>query len=216
MVLMAAESYEIEGKTGVALPPSVNGRLGVVDRVDVGLRGGMGGARLDVKVLALRSRFVDLALDPNASWGPYTTKRRPEGRSDELQWVHSHNFGLPALLGLNVLPELGLVGNAGVLYVEDRDALPFDDRLILTRGWAAHFGGGLSFRLGRKGHLQPEVSAIRFYDQPGDPWMFQIGLGIGFGSNPYRDAGITASPCPASSTSRHGKQQIIGVECNVR
>lgn len=216
MVLMAPESYEIEGKTGVGLPPSVNGRFGVVERVDVGLRGGMGGARLDVKALALRSRFVDLALDPNVSWGPYTTTRTARGRGDELHWVHSHNFGLPALLGLNVLPELGLVGNAGILYVEDRDARPFDSRLILTRGWAAHFGGGLSFRLGRKGHLQPEVSAIRFYDQPGEPWMLQIGLGIGFGPNPYRDAGITAAPCPTSSTARRGKQQIIGVRCDLQ
>ena len=196
MVLVAPETFVVEGKQGVGLPPSVNGRFGVADGVDLGLRGGMGGARLDVKGELLRSRFVDVAVAPNASWGPYTTTRTASGRGSEedRHWVHSHYFGLPVLLGLNLIQNISVVGNAGVLLAEDRDALTFDDRLVLEDGFALHFGGGMSFRLGPRVHFQPELSAVRFLDQRGHPWIVQVGIGIGNGVNPYRDAGFDAEP----------------------
>lgn len=211
MVVVAPETFVIDDKVGLGLPMSLNGRIGVARGVDLGGRIGMGGARADVKVAVVRMRFLDVAVDPNAAWGVTTEARG----GDDYEWFHSATFGAPLLIGLNALRHAGVVGNVGALWMMNRDADPFTSPSPRVDGAALHAGAGLSLRLGRKGSLHPEITAIRLLGQPGSPWMFQVGLGIGFGTNPYRDAGFDADPCPKAATSREGQWQVLGTACDL-
>jgi hypothetical protein len=176
------------------MAPSFGGRVGIVDRFDIGFRlSGFTTPGADLKWNFLRTDVLDLAADAGIEYAPLLATR-----------VH-----LPLLVGLNFSEKVSLVLLPGVMYgmsnLDDRfggDTSTF--RTVASAGgWYGRLGVGLNVRFNKKMALQPEVTFVKAFKQEEDPFfasvlVYNVGLGISFGNLPdYGPPEVpTAPPLP--------------------
>jgi hypothetical protein len=162
-------------------------RVGLAERVDLGVTAGpMFGA--DLKLNFLRTKRVDMAVDPGFEVGPALMLIGGEYTRNG-PYIQGK---LPLLLGFNLMKELSIYMHGGVA------AATYEvhqwnctsncyERKALVMGVA---GLGVQIRLADFVSLQPEASIIStivpFREEA--PNLFQFGLGVSFGAQPdYKD-----------------------------
>jgi len=165
--IASLEAYDLRvGQSSLLVPsaPSYQVRLGVVERVDVGLRlSNFSGLGVDLKLAFYQSEGLDLALDPAMQrlgvvallfWGD------PELRDDPP--ADAFSFDLPLLAGINLQPELSVVLRGGFLFVtEAGDAEERYDWLPRDTPWRlVHAGAGVDFRLSPRFAVHPAFSVL--------------------------------------------------------
>lgn len=137
--------------------PSYTARIGLGERVDMGLRVAQGSSLAgDVKLLMARGS-VDLAVAPGLQFIGF-----PDDRSSSPSILYLH---APLILGVNVSSGLSLIGTAGVLYGEasrrwddDGDPVPGPSRFM------SRFGAGANVRFSPSFAVQPEITVLRHHE----------------------------------------------------
>lgn len=210
MVTGNATTTEVDPTTGatttdeepvsvtVPIPPSYKLRVGVADRVDIGVSvPNMSSLGADVKVNPVRGDF-DLAVDPGVQWFGVNAG----DASFNVFYLH-----LPLMLGINFSPDTTLVLTPGVLYSAvmtsaDDVAVDGEDAVYRSSGLAARFGVGFQYRVSPKFALHPEVTGIRgltgdYGETEGTIVLF--GLGFNIANMPdYSDVGGGGAAPPAA------------------
>ncbi len=154
------------------------GRVGLADRVDLGLHASVGFNKLDLKYNFLRTKYFDMAIDPAVSWGPDAFGREPE--------FMGH---LPLMLGFNVSPRVTLMAQGGPtlgIFEEHSFGQYSAPQYLAVMATA---GGAAQIRVLDWLYLQPEFSInYGVYDAvQGTLYWPNIGIGVGFGRQPQYD-----------------------------
>jgi hypothetical protein len=176
--------------------PTYQFRGGLADRVDVGVRlTNLSGIGADVKWNFLRTKVVDLAIDPGVHahvflYG-HTLKPKPG--------LYMH---LPLLLGLNFGERVTLVLFGGPAVGVSSGSIQDNERVLsgAPQGAAVHGGVGVQLRTSKKFAIHPEISATRF-DSRVENLIVVFGVGFLFGGLPsYASEG--EGDGPAQTTDR--------------
>lgn len=153
--------------------PTIAVRVGVADRVDVGLRAinlsSFGG---DLKVNFLKTRYFDMSVDPGAQVGDL-----PATPNIFLGW-----FTFPVPMGINFNKYASLVLTPGIMYglVSVSDS---NENVTAASGAIGTLGLGVDLRFSRHFALHPMVTAMKpFNDSTG--FVYMAGLGFNFGELP--------------------------------
>lgn len=146
-------------------------RIGLADRVDIGIRAG-GDLKVDLKVNVLRSKYLDLAINPMGGLSSHTFI----SIEDSLVWT----FGVPFIVGLNL-------SSGATLMLQGGPMLQRYKGYYINDGVMIHpvVGAGMQFRVSDWVSIQPEVS-LNFLEFDAPPWPC-IGIGLGFGPQPRYD-----------------------------
>jgi hypothetical protein len=163
-----------QGKRVSALAPAPVGfavRLGVVDRLDAGVRFGWNlfpsraiGVGTDLLAQVVESRTLDLAVNPRFTW----THLEPLTSVDEGGYRRTGAVGfgsvdLPFVAGLNVSESLSLLFIGGALYgFRDRDG-EIESAFTEARfpvGFAPRMGIGLDSSAGGRVRFHPEITGV--------------------------------------------------------
>lgn len=176
----------ITQKGSFIVPPTYMLRVGVVDRVDIGVRAAQATSLgADVKYNFHQSKVVDLALDPGVQW-MYVG----------FSVYHLH---VPLLVGFNLSEHVSFVLTPGLMYgisthssgdeSVDREL----DRLLTADGWYTRLGLGVNFRVSRSFAVHPELTFLRSPRDDDRPVVaamsYLFGVGFNFGRLP--DHGIS-------------------------
>ena len=165
---------------GSIVLPSYTLRVGLMDRADMGIRAAQQGLwGVDFKLNALKSRVVDLAVDP-------TAQMVLDGST-----AHLH---LPGIVGFNVAEGVSIVVTPGISYVSNLEAGLYigDDRdqaRVQTHGLLGRLGAGVSFRFLKRYAIQPEATVFRSLQPSNDApyrsitWL-ALGIGLTLGAQP--------------------------------
>lgn len=149
------------------------GRVGLADRVDVGLHASLYFNKLDLKYNFLRTKYFDMAINPGVSFGlePITEQFRWKG------W-------LPLMLGLNLGPRVTLMAQGGPVLMQY--SAPHANDLSPTIMGAV--GGGVQIRVTELFYIQPEFSINYMKYSPAGTFFWpNFGIGFGFGPQPRYD-----------------------------
>lgn len=186
--------------TGAALfvPPSYSLRVGLVDRLDFGMRAAnFSSLGLDLKANFLRSETVDLAIDPFVQWS--------------FAGINTTHIHLPLLVGFNVSRDFTFLLTPGMMYgVSDLDSRTEDDlsdlkQIMGTAGFYGRLGLGMDVRLTPRFGIHPEITVLKALHPPQSSnfestLMYTFGFGFNIGAQPdYSDLG---GPAPAPSTAQ--------------
>jgi hypothetical protein len=194
---IAAESWAIAKNAksdsyAVPLVPTYAARIGLAERVDVGVRMANGWALgSDVKFL-LAKGSVDVALDPGFQFFGYPGSRnnsssssRSSSSNDGAVIFYGH---LPVLVGVNAADWLTIVGTAGATFgamggFNDGGSDITD--VMFQRGVMGRLGGGLDIRFDKRFAIHPELTMLRNFKQ--EQTTLMGGLGINWGALPTFD-----------------------------
>jgi len=163
-----------------SIPVTYMLRAGVAEQIDLGVRiGDLSSLGLDVKGNFLRSKVIDLAVDPGAQMLPLLGDR---GHA----MVHAQ---VPLLVGINFSRAASLVVSPGIAYVAPFDAVSTESdrvRILGEAGLRGRLGLGVNMRFSNFFALQPEVTTIRSFDST-KATIVAIGLGFSLGQLPSFD-----------------------------
>ncbi len=191
-----------QASVGAALlvPPSYSLRVGLVDRLDFGLRAAnFSSLGLDLKANFLRSEAFDLAIDPFVQWS--------------FSGINTTHIHLPLLVGFNPSRDLTILLTPGMMYgVSNLDTKTENDlselkQIMGTAGFYARLGVGLDVRLTPRFGIHPEITVLKALHPPDSSvfestLMYTFGFGFNIGAQPdYSDVGGTApatAPAPAT------------------
>lgn len=163
-----------DGKPVSAFAPAPVGfevRLGLVERVDAGVRFGWNlfpavawTARGDVLAQLVESRAIDLALDPAFSWTNIDAVTHvDDGGYRRIGSVGVGTLDLPLVAGLNLSESVSLLLIGGAIYgfrnSDDELASDFTEARF-PRGFAPRIGLGLDSPAGTRTTFHPEVTAV--------------------------------------------------------
>lgn len=148
-------------------------RVGVSDRIDIGLRG-PGDLQLDIKANIVRSKYFDFAVNPIGGYytHPFLTVN--------TIWAG----GIPSIVGLNLSKQVTFMLQAGPM-VATYDRVDGNHTRTHTTMIYPQMGGGFQFRVRDSITIQPEVS-LSFLQADTPPWLC-VGIGFGFGPQPQYD-----------------------------
>ncbi|MGC4092508.1 MAG: hypothetical protein QM756_32450 [Polyangiaceae bacterium] len=175
------EGQPREAFANLMVPPSYTLRLGLVDRLDMGVRAAnLSSLGLDLKLNFVRTEVIDLAIDPLLQW------------STVLGTTHLH---APLLVGINLGPKFTILLTPGVMYgfsdLRDSEGKKISeiDQLMGTSGLYGRLGLGFNARITEKLALQPEITALKALHPPADSvfdssLMYIFGFGITLGRQP--------------------------------
>lgn len=167
---------------GFVAPPTYMLRIGVADRLDLGLRvNNLASFGADAKFNFVRSEALDLAIDPGLQW-----------LNVGFNVVHVH---APLLLGLNVSDTLSIVLSPGVMYgtndfeQKTGEELSELEQLTGSTGLQGRFGVGFDIRVSKKFAVHPEATVMRSFQEPtdseiGEATLYMMGVGFNFGNLP--------------------------------
>lgn len=191
-----------QSTVGAALfvPPSYSLRVGLVDRLDLGVRAAnFSSLGLDLKANFLRSEALDLALDPFVQWS--------------FSGINTTHIHVPLLVGFNASRDLTVLLTPGMMYgVSNIDTNTENDlselkQIMGTAGFYARLGLGLDVRLTRRFGIHPEITVLKALHPPDSSvfestLMYTFGFGFNIGAQPdYSDldgaAPATATPAAA-------------------
>jgi len=156
-------------------------RVGVADRVDAGLHATLYSNKVDVKVNFLRTKYLDMAVNPGVSFGL-------EPIIDDYQWKGS----LPLMIGLNVDPRVTMMVQGGPTLMRYQEPDKGQDGTVFANGTVivtGAVGGAIQIRATDLFYIQPEFSINYFVYDPvyGTRYWPNIGIGFGFGPQPRYD-----------------------------
>jgi hypothetical protein len=166
------------------LPPTYQLRIGVVERVDIGVRvGHASSVGVDVKWNFVKTDAFDMAVAPGIqAW--YYDSCSADGGS------HGQVYGnLPLLFGINASDWVSIVPTAGISYgCTSRVTLFGTSASDAARisGPMIRAGLGVDFRISPKVGLHPELTYLKYIgadSKPAISWMV-VGLGLNFGALP--------------------------------
>jgi hypothetical protein len=155
--------------------PTVQLRVGLADRVDLGVRvSNLSSVGADVKWNFVRSRSFDLAVDPGLQAGLFPVPSS-SARDSLLFIAYGH---VPLIAGINFSESASLVVSGGAIFASAGRGSSSNDA-----GSGARAGIGLNLRPSKKFAIQPEITALRFFNEtPGLVVVF--GVGFNFGALP--------------------------------
>lgn len=153
--------------------PTVAVRVGVADRVDVGMRAvnlsSFGG---DLKVNFLKSEYFDMSVDPGVQVGDL-----PVSPNLFLTW-----FTLPLPMGINFNKYVSLVLTPGMM-IGLVSVSGSNENATVASGAIGTLGAGVDLRFSQHFALHPMITAMKpFNDSTGV--LYMAGLGFNFGSLP--------------------------------
>jgi hypothetical protein len=169
---------ETEGEERVSatfpVPPTYQLRIGLADRVDLGIKvANMTSLGADIKLNPVRGGF-DFAIAPGVQWF------RLSAGGDSLNVTYLH---LPLMFGVNLSTDTSLIFTPGVVYVAagTSEGADGNDAIFQSSGLGARFGIGFEYRVSPKFALHPELTAIRGLTGPyGDVEATIVLFGLGF------------------------------------
>ena len=149
---------------GVSAIPTGMVRIGVGDRVDLGI----GLVRADVKVNVVRDGVLSVAVDPI-----FRLVRTQQGLGEVAE--------LPVLAGARIARGVTIVGNGGLslLHIQTRNYDPGSGQEFTLQA-AIRCGLGIRLQFGSALGLQPEVTYMRAFAGPEASWV-SGGIGIVLG-----------------------------------
>jgi hypothetical protein len=155
--------------------PSVGVRIGLTDWVDLGLRiSELSSLQADVKLNFLKSNVFDMAVAPGVQ-GAYISAG---GTSLGLVYLN-----LPLILGINFSHSATLVLTPGFTYAIATASINDGSGTSAFANGSAplvRMGVGFNIRIGNQFALQPEVTALKgFNDEGALYWNFGLGFLIG-------------------------------------
>jgi hypothetical protein len=214
--VLAAEGISLSGKTAnngtisAAAPmfPSYHLRYGVSDEVDLGFKA-LNGSSLgaDVKWNPVRGDF-DLAFAPGLQFIYYSIGASSGSSSSTVSETIFY-FHLPVLLGINLSDNVAIVATPGAVYALASGTVSSSgastQQTVTGSGSAvyARFGLGLNLRLSKTFAIQPEVTAMRGFNDI-EPLIIVGGLGFAFGYLPKMPS-ETAAPPDGGGANNDGK-----------
>jgi hypothetical protein len=155
-------------------------RAGLAERVDLGVTLGPV-VGVDLKVNFLRSKRVDMAIDPGIQYSAFPDFQYGEPSGLEMQ--HFGRGSAPLSLGINLTRamSLSLRGGPSVTMVRREFAALCTERGCEAPKWhfQAEGGLGVQFRISDYFALQPEISVLA-----GRELAVQLGMGFSFGAQP--------------------------------
>jgi hypothetical protein len=168
--------------------PSYLLRIGLDDRVDLGLRvANLSTLGADVKWNFIRTSAFDLAVDPGVQLAYYSLNAAGTNASGS-ESIFLYNLHAPLLFGINA-GDVTFVPSAGVMFggtsqnvttTTDRDAT---DTAIGTQTFYLRAGLGVNVRVSRGFALHPEVTVLRGFTVI-EPMFVTFGVGFNFGALP--------------------------------
>jgi len=163
-----------------SMPVTYMLRAGMAEQIDVGVRlGSLSSIGADVKGNFLRSKMVDLAVNPAVQMLP-------------LLGDHGHGMvytEVPLLVGINFSRSATLVASPGFTYIAPFDSIAHEsDRVHILGegGMRGRLGLGFNMRFSKFFALQPEVTTIRKFDET-KAMIIAVGLGFSLGKLPSFD-----------------------------
>jgi hypothetical protein len=207
-------SVPASGATGAlrgTLPtlPTYSLRVGVSESVEIGARAAnLTAAGLDVKWNPIRSRYLDLAIDPGGQVFQFGASSDSGSTSSSGSFTVAY-FHAPILVGVNLARQISLVLSPGITYGIASASLTAgsgQSDASTTTGLMGRFGVGIDFRISPGFALHPEITFLRTLDT-NPTLLYTAGLGFNFGGLPsFDDAGANASPPPALGVAPSGPQ----------
>jgi hypothetical protein len=170
--------------TGVLpLAPTYQLRVGVAERVDVGLHvSNMNSLGADIKWNVIKSDVFDLAVDPG--FQAFRTVILP---GDGTVGGHTQIYAnFPVVFGINMSDAVTIVPTAGFTYgINDSPTTGFGD-VWDVKGGMLRAGLGLNLRRSAKFAIQPEITVLEFINTRDDASLLVclFGLGFNFGALP--------------------------------
>jgi hypothetical protein len=191
--------------------PTYSLRVGVSESVEIGARAAnLTALGLDVKWNPVRSRYLDLAIDPGGQ--VFHASTASESDSDSTSSSGSFTvayFHAPILVGINLARQISLVLSPGITYGIASTALAAgsgQSEASTTTGLMGRFGVGIDFRISPGFALHPEITFLRTLST-NPTLLYTAGLGFNFGGLPsFDDAGANASPPPALGVAPSGPE----------
>lgn len=151
-------------------PPSVEGRYGLLDRVDAAFRiPGFSGIGGDIKWNPIRSRFFDLSFNPRA-----------------LFWTPGMFHGLlPTIIDFNITDWLTIVPHGGPAFAAGkRDENPSrEEPVLLYTGFLIDAGLGINVRISEEYAVHAEAACLVSLPME-EARMCTFGLGLNYGTRP--------------------------------
>jgi hypothetical protein len=175
--------------------PTYQLRVGLHDRVDLGFRvANLSSLGLDVKINFLKSTSFDMAFDPGAQAFYIATD------SGSFGVFYGH---LPILLGLNLSENVTLVGSPGIVLVGATASSTSggSDSITSAGGVLGRFGIALNARTSKKFAIQPEVTAMKQFNDVGGI-IIVFGFGLNFGAQPSYAPGSEDDKYPEDEDDR--------------
>lgn len=182
--------------------PTYQLRIGIGDRFELGARlANLSSVGADVKWNFLRSRALDLALDP-----AFQTFRVSASSTDSNGQRTSSGIGvtylhLPLMVGFNFSRSLSLVLTPGVTWaIASGTVNSASDSASATAvsGAMARLGVGLDIRVSQWFGLQPEITFLRAFNDA-STLIYLVGIGFNFGERAnYDDVDGPPPPPPGA------------------
>ncbi len=177
---------ESEGGFSV-FSPGMAGRVGVAEHWDLGVRAAIlplnvGG---DAKWQALRTGFMDLALNPGVSTSAARLVWEDEGGYLREDTFYDVVADFPLVIGVNLIRQVSVVLTPGVLYGwQTPDHRPdfLTDRWRMVSGLAPRVGLGLELRASVGYALHPEVTLVISTEENEQRAIYTLGVALEFGA----------------------------------
>lgn len=175
------------GSSTVPTLPSYMMRIGLGDRLDLGLRVvNLSSFGIDLKWNFLRTQAFDMAIAPHPQLAYYTVL------STSLFLYHLH---LPILFGINVSDSVSLVPSIGATYtgvstdIVNRNDASTRDSAITAQTLYARAGFGVNIRASKSFAVHPEATVLRGFTIL-EPMFITFGVGFNFGALPRYGADV--------------------------
>jgi hypothetical protein len=201
---VAVEGFGYRGKEGsvtnsgvVPTVPTYALRIGVVDRLDVGLRvANMSSLGADLKLNFLKSESFDMAVAPGGQWFTMSVSAGNSSSSVNVVYLHA-----PLVLGLNLSPDATLVATPGVSYAYASSNTSGDGTkaAATSDGVLGRFGIGFQYRITQGFAIHPEVTFMKHLGDNGY-LLYLLGFGFNFGRIPTYGETEAPAKAPAAAT----------------
>jgi hypothetical protein len=179
--------------------PTYTLRIGLGDSFEIGARvANMTSLGTDLKFNFLRSRTLDLAIDPAFQISQISVSDS-SGTDSSIRIAYLH---VPLLIGLNLSRAVSLVFTPGITWgfasASVSSSSSGTDQASATTGAIARMGVGADFRVAPGFAIHPELTFLRALDTDATI-LYIFGVGFNFGALPNFDdvgGGPPAAPPP--------------------
>jgi hypothetical protein len=165
--------------------PTYQIRIGVADRVDIGVRAAnLTSLGADVKWNFIKGETFDMAAVPG-----FQVFHIGSSSSGTTAGYTQFYANLPLVFGINLSDAVTIVPTAGVTYGLNSASVVSDDDSSAASsvdGLMLRGGLGFNFRISPKFAMQPEITVLKWLNKSDEPdvLLYLFGLGFNFGSLP--------------------------------
>jgi hypothetical protein len=175
-------------------------RVGLGDSFEIAGRvANLSSLGLELKWNFIRSRFLDVALDPNGQIFQLSTTVDAGSGSTADSTLRVLYLHAPVLVGLNFNRAISLTLSPGITYGHASATVSSSssgqNQASGTIGTIGRLGVGLDLRVSRGFALHPEITFLRTFDD-NPTLLYIVGLGLNFGTLPNYDDVDGTVPTP--------------------